>query len=111
MAKAEAQGREERYRLLETIRQYAREKLVEAGETEVVRDRHLEFFLNWAEQWPDWERLETEHDNLRAALGWSRAQEQGEVGLRIAGVLWNFSQLCLVCELALHWISLGKPLR
>jgi tetratricopeptide (TPR) repeat protein len=81
---------EGRYRLLESVRQYGRDRLLEAGEAEAVRTRHLEFFLNWAEQGPDWERLETEHDNLRAALGWSRAQGQGEVGLRIAGAVAYF---------------------
>src|SRR5207244_3940868 len=44
LVQAEAQGSAERYRLLETIRQYAREKLVEAGEAAGVRSRHLAFF-------------------------------------------------------------------
>ena len=38
-----------RYRMLETIRQYADEKLIESGESEEFRDRHLEYFLNLAE--------------------------------------------------------------
>jgi tetratricopeptide (TPR) repeat protein len=72
---------EARYRLLETVRQYARERLIESGEAEPVRDRHLTFFLQFAERAEpelhrqeqiDWlDRLEREHDNLRAALDWS----------------------------------------
>jgi predicted ATPase/class 3 adenylate cyclase len=83
-------GGEERYRLPETVRQYARDRLLEAGEAATVRERHLEFFLNWAEQGPDWERIETEHDNLRTALAWTVAQRQGEVGLRLCDALWWF---------------------
>src|SRR5262249_2140026 len=67
-----------RYRLLDTIRQYARERLRESGEEEQTRDRHLGFFLALAEaaheqlrgaeaaRW--FARLEAEHDNLRTAL-------------------------------------------
>ena len=96
----EDQGAEARYRLLETVRQYARDRLLEAGQAEAVRDRHRDWFLALAEEagpklygpepgaWMD--RLEREHDNLRAALAWSEAQEQGEVGLRLGGALWWF---------------------
>ena len=44
------QGQEARYRMLETIRQYASERLLKAGEGEQLRNRHLDFFLHWAEQ-------------------------------------------------------------
>jgi predicted ATPase len=79
---AEAQdGAETRYRLLETIKQYASEKLIESGLTDGVRRRHFAYFARLAEtgakalagptalEWLD--RLEAEHDNLRAALDWS----------------------------------------
>jgi predicted ATPase len=69
-----------RYRLLEPIRQYAKEKLVVSGEAEWVQDRHVTFFLTLAEEIePELtgsqqaigvERLEAEHDNLREALSW-----------------------------------------
>ncbi len=88
-----------RYRLLEPIRQYAREKLEEGGEAEAAGRRHAEFFLALAEEaelelsgprqagWLD--RLETEHDNLRAALSW--ALERGiDLGPRMAGALCRF---------------------
>jgi predicted ATPase/DNA-binding SARP family transcriptional activator len=78
---------EPRYRLLETVRQYAHGRLVEAGETASARARHRDWFLALAEQaepellrsdqlvWLD--RLETEHDNLRAALEWCRTEAAG----------------------------------
>jgi predicted ATPase/DNA-binding SARP family transcriptional activator/DNA-binding CsgD family transcriptional regulator len=86
-----------RYRLLEPVRQYAGEKLAASGDAEVVRSRHAEFFLALAEEaepqlkgprqveWLD--RLETEHDNLRAALSWALGRE---LGARMAGALCLF---------------------
>jgi predicted ATPase/class 3 adenylate cyclase len=72
---------EPRYHLLETIRQYARDELLEAGEGEGTRDRHLAYFLEMAEtaspelrtranelQWL--KLLETEFDNIRTAIEW-----------------------------------------
>lgn len=92
-------GTERRYRFLETIRQYAREKLLEAGEGLDVSDRHLEYFLGMAERadlelrgpkLPEWlKRLEVELDNLRAALAWSLKQN-AMVGLRLASALLWF---------------------
>jgi non-specific serine/threonine protein kinase len=92
------QGGEARYRLLETVRQYGQEKLNESGEEPIIRRHHANFFLGLAEQVEPkinskdrglWlERLEVEHDNLRAALAWSREEMAGdEVGLRLAGAL------------------------
>jgi tetratricopeptide (TPR) repeat protein len=96
----EEQSGEGRYRLLETVRQYARDRLLEEGEADAVRARHAEYFLQLAEraepelhrheqiEWLD--RLGVEHDNLRAALAWTRARGQGEEGLRLGGALWSF---------------------
>jgi non-specific serine/threonine protein kinase len=95
-------GHEARYRMLETIRQYARERLSEAGDEAQTR-RHLDFFLLWAEriepsvrgpQQIEWlDQIEAEHDNLRAALEWSLSRaDSGEASLRLAGALgffWN----------------------
>jgi tetratricopeptide (TPR) repeat protein len=71
-----------RWRLLETVRDYGRGRLALEGEAGTLRNRHLGCFLGLAEtaeselqgpeQGPWLERLETEHDNLRAALDWSR---------------------------------------
>ena len=74
-----------RYRFLETIRQYAMEKLSEAGESEQARDRHFDYILKLAQssnqemfgmeslQWLD--QMDAEHDNLRAALEWSMSSD------------------------------------
>lgn len=95
----EASGRERRYRLLETIRQYAHERLVESGEEENIRTQHLKYFLQLAEQAEpglrgptqvEWfARLNDERDNLRAALAWAEKTDV-EAGLFIAGRLWRF---------------------
>jgi non-specific serine/threonine protein kinase len=86
LVNVEEQNGESRYRFLETIRQYAMEKLLESGEAIEVRDRHLDFFLQITKrtvpreknvygallddtEWLD--RMDVEHDNLRAALDWS----------------------------------------
>jgi predicted ATPase/DNA-binding SARP family transcriptional activator/DNA-binding CsgD family transcriptional regulator len=90
-----------RYKMLEPIRQYAREKLEEGGDAEEVRRQHASFFLALAEEAEprlrgpedmEWlERLEVEHDNMRAALSWAMEQEEAdELGLRLAGALWLF---------------------
>ena len=88
-----------RYRMLETVRQYGTEKLREAGELQVTRQRHADFFLTVSEEaesgmvGPDqaaWlGRLEREHDNVRAALG--RLEEgDAERALRLASALLRF---------------------
>jgi predicted ATPase/class 3 adenylate cyclase/uncharacterized protein HemY len=88
---------ETRYGLLETIRQYGLEKLREAGEEALIRDRHRDFHLALAEsaapylQGPDqstWlRRLESAHDNLRAALRWSLDRANVEASFRFAAAL------------------------
>ena len=98
---AEEPGGEARYRLLETVRQYAGDKLLAAGEAAAVRDRHRDCFLAlaerasrccWTRDQPAWlDRLEAEHDNLRAALEWSHDQPDGGAAeLRLAGALGQF---------------------
>jgi DNA-binding NarL/FixJ family response regulator len=93
-------GRAMRYRMLEPVRQYAREKLEESREAEEVRGRHSAFFLALAEEaeprlagkeqriWA--ERLNAEHDNLREALSWVLERGEAEAGLRFGGALWRF---------------------
>jgi predicted ATPase/class 3 adenylate cyclase len=100
-------GEEARYRLLETIRQYAREKLVESGEAAATRQQHWVFFsqlaaaserqVQGAGQQAWLYKLDLEHDNLRAALDWSLHQYElfqgtGMVfqGLQMATALWWF---------------------
>jgi non-specific serine/threonine protein kinase len=86
-----------RYRFLEPIRQYARDKLNETGESNLIQDRHLHHYLRVVEEAEpylfgagqrDWKnRLEWDHDNLRVALAWSLESNQIEVGLKMAGAL------------------------
>jgi predicted ATPase/transcriptional regulator with XRE-family HTH domain len=86
-----------RYRFLEPIRQYARDKLNETGESNLIQDRHLHYYLRVAEEAEpylygagqyDWKkRLEWDHDNLRVALGWSLESDQIQAGLKMAGAL------------------------
>jgi tetratricopeptide (TPR) repeat protein len=101
---AEEAGEAMRFRMLETVREYGAERLAELGEAEVVREWHWEWCLGLAVQarrefdGPDqavWlDRLDTEHDNLRAALKGCFAEESGaETGLRLAGALWRFWEL------------------
>jgi tetratricopeptide (TPR) repeat protein len=97
---AEELGGSTRYRFLETIRQYAQEKLQASGETEMLRHRHLTCFLAFAEEQEPilcsaarnaaQSALETEWDNLRAALTWSQTVEDGEIEMRLAGALYEF---------------------
>jgi predicted ATPase/class 3 adenylate cyclase len=89
----------ERFWMLETIREYAVESLEASGEADELRRRHAEHFLALAEeaepnlrgnpkQWLD--RLEAEHDNLRAAFDSLEASGESQLALRLAGALWRF---------------------
>jgi predicted ATPase/class 3 adenylate cyclase len=93
-----------RYRLLDTVRQYARDRLLECAAGEIWRDRHLEFFLALGEEaephlqeaeQAEWlTRLEAEHANLRAALEWSEAAPgRAEQGVRLGASIWRFWQV------------------
>lgn len=97
-------GVEARYYLLETIRYYGQERLRESGEELSLGERHYKWFLHLAEsadlafsgpeQRTWFERLEVEHDNLRAALHWAIVKlRDGEKGLRLSGALWRFWQV------------------
>jgi non-specific serine/threonine protein kinase len=96
----EADDGEPRFLMLETIRDYAQERLAEAGEVDESRRAHAAHFLGFAEEaesaltgpeqgrWLD--RLDAERINLRAALGWAEQTGGIEVGLRIAAAIWRF---------------------
>lgn len=95
----DTQRGETRYHMLDTIRQYASEKLAESDEAGALRNRHLGFFVKLAEEAeikirsaerPAWtNRLETEQDNLRTALEWSLESDVAK-GLRVVGALERF---------------------
>jgi predicted ATPase len=96
----EGPGGEPRFVMLETIHEFAREKLGESAEAEEIKRTHAQYFLTLAEEadpelkGPDqleWlERLEAEHDNVRAALSWASERKDVEVALRLGGALWWF---------------------
>ena len=95
----DSQSGETRYRMLETIRQYGREKLLEVGGSEIIRDRHLAYFVKLAVQaepelhysnqvfWLN--KLDDEIDNFRIAIEWAFINDV-EAGLRIAATPWRF---------------------
>jgi predicted ATPase/class 3 adenylate cyclase/DNA-binding CsgD family transcriptional regulator len=95
------QTTEPRYRLLETVRQYAREKLLDAGDGEATRSRHLAFFASLAaEAWVKlrssgqdrwWPRVDAELDNFRTAIDWSLHGGDTAAGAAIVVSLWWFS--------------------
>jgi predicted ATPase/DNA-binding CsgD family transcriptional regulator len=91
---------EPRYRMLETVREFGLERLAASGEGDATRSGHLAHYLALAERaapelvtadqgaWLD--RLETEHDNLRAAFGWAEATGDAGAMLRHGAALWRF---------------------
>ena len=103
---------EERYRILETIREYGLERLQEARETSTFRLRHLEYFTALAEEaehhlrgpeqkaWLD--RLEAEHPNLRAAL---TKAENGELALRLASAIFWYWRVRQYFAEGMHFLS------
>jgi predicted ATPase/class 3 adenylate cyclase len=113
---------ETRYRMLETMRQYANEKLIEAGESERLRDRHLAYYLELAEtaephlirpeqlEWLD--RLEAEHENMRSSLEWSLGKERPQQALHLTAALGTFWSLHCYWMEAARWLerALAKPM-
>jgi tetratricopeptide (TPR) repeat protein len=103
-----------RFTMLETIREYARERLAEAGELERAQERHLASYLALAEAaepllstsdqrvWLD--RLEQDHDNLRAALAWA-VDHDPEGALRLSGALADFWRTRGHLSEGRHWIE------
>lgn len=102
---SEASAAEGRFHLLETIRQYARERLLDSGEAEATFRRHRDWFLALVERAKAdffsgpaptaWLTVfDREHDNLRAALEWSSAEARGGgAGLRLAAGLWRYWEI------------------
>jgi len=90
---------EPRLVMLETIREYAVERLEQAGEAEGIRRAHAAYFVGLADEAraafedgvdPTWlDRLEREHNNMRAALAWLATQDEGGQALRLVAGLWR----------------------
>ncbi|HZJ22574.1 MAG TPA: adenylate/guanylate cyclase domain-containing protein [Anaerolineales bacterium] len=102
LVNVEEQDGESRYQYLETVRQYAMEKLLESGDGANARHRHLAHFMEVSRRAEEkfgsaqrliWvNRLELEHDNIRSALGWALECNPE-------------SALQMVCSLAAFWLS------
>jgi predicted ATPase len=96
------EGSGARFAMLETIREFAAEMLAARGESETIGDRHAAAMLALAQQAApelsgsdqrSWlERLEADHDNLRAALDWSISRPDPALGARLSSALWRFWQ-------------------
>ncbi|HEX9236712.1 MAG TPA: tetratricopeptide repeat protein, partial [Actinomycetota bacterium] len=95
-------GIEPRFWMLETIREFAADRLAESDEREAVARRHAKFFLALAEEaephltaadQQEWlEGLQREMDNMRTAMAWTVEQLHPEMGLRMGAALWRFWQ-------------------
>lgn len=94
-----------RFGMLETIREYAREKLTTSGEENLIRRRHTAYYLSLIKAWtePDLDpslptaQLEREYHNLRIALQWAIEQSQSEFASDFAIALWHY------------WTTIGSP--
>ncbi len=110
-----------RFHMLETIREYALEQLAASGEENTIRRRHAVYSVALAEQaepllqGPDqriWlDRLDIEHGNLRAALGWMLERGELELGLRLSAALWRFWLLHGYVSEGQQWLerALAQP--
>jgi hypothetical protein len=101
LTREEGIGGKPRFVMLETVHEYAREKLQESGEAEAIKRAHAQYFvalaeeaephlLGASEQAEGLERMDDERDNLRAALSWSLGGNEPELGLRLAGAMSEF---------------------
>ena len=102
LVRIDEMGPEPRFAMLESIREYAAEMLQGRGEVDAIRERHAMAMVDLAERaaphlsgseqraWLD--RLEREHDNLRAALDWTTARPRPDLAVRLAFALWRFWQ-------------------
>jgi predicted ATPase len=112
-----------RYQMLETIRQYASEKLVESGKSNALSERHLEYFLNLAEtaephlirsEQIEWlPLLDADYENLRLALEWAVSKSTMEAALNLCRALgWFWEIRCYWVE-GLNWSTrvLAKPVQ
>jgi len=113
----EERGGQKRYRLLETLRAYGREHLEIGGEAEATSHRHARHYLAlaeaaepalWGPELATWlERLEAEHEDLRAALRWSVGRGEAEIALRLGAALARFWQVRGHLSEGLHWLEGG----
>jgi non-specific serine/threonine protein kinase len=110
-------GRESpRFRMLETVREYARDLLEASGEAEIMRERHAEYFTGRAEAFGlflQWQRdtsaslrlLDVERDNLRAAIAWASAQDAPTIVLRLTAALQHYWHLTGRTAEGRYWLD------
>jgi predicted ATPase/DNA-binding XRE family transcriptional regulator len=110
-----------RYRMLETIRQYARQKVAQLGESEILRDKHLEYFLNLTEtaspylikpEQLEWlAQLEADYENIRTALKRASSIDSPVSSLRLCAALGPFWTIRSHFLEGSEWlrIALSKP--
>src|SRR5437667_4697778 len=115
LQQSDRDGDESRLLMLETIREYALERLADSGELEATEQTHARYYLALAEQsepelfghqqrlWMD--RLAWDAENLRAALQWSHTHERKEQLLRLAGNLGHFWYMCGRFSEAMLWLE------
>ena len=120
LGQEEGPGGEPRFVMLETIHEFAREKLQGSGEAEEIKRVHAQYFLTLAEeahpellganqlQWL--EKLEAEHDNMRAALNWALERNEAEVALRMGGALWWFWSVRGYYSEGRRWLEEGQAM-
>jgi predicted ATPase/class 3 adenylate cyclase len=105
---------ESRYRMLETTRDYAAQRLSETDQAGAVHDRHLSWFEGFTERAEDglsgpdpadWmDRLRADNDNLRAALEWSLQHQQG-LALRMVSTLWRYWRRAGALTEGIEWAT------
>lgn len=108
-------NRETRFGMLETIREFALERLSISGEESAMRRRHAAHWINVAErasealagpEQAEWaQRLEQDHDNFRAALSWTSRSGEAQLGLRLAALLEPFWRLGSHVREGLRWLD------
>ena len=106
-----------RYAMLETIREYASERLEESGEATEVRRRHAEWCCELAEravgvpsawQAAEFEGFEADYDNVRSALAWAWRSGHDEQGLRLGATLGFWIKEGLFHD-AVSWLDAARP--
>ncbi|HET7597975.1 MAG TPA: AAA family ATPase, partial [Burkholderiales bacterium] len=110
-----------RYRMLETIREYGRERLIDQGDEDTVRRRHAHYFLTLAESAPpyipetrttDWyDRIDADLDNVRAALDWLDKQGEKKLVVRFTAALWPYWVEYQRPVEGYHWLEIALAYR
>lgn len=111
----EGAGGRPRFAILQVLRDYGLERLVEAGEEAALRRAHADYFAGWSERVATgllesdgaWRvaLLEEEHDNLRMALYWSIERGDVEIALRLGAALWPFWRACSYLDEGHYWLG------